>query len=191
MNEERRIDPKHQKTRGALRVIGPIILVVGIILTVIGIGSFFVSMNSAMSSFGATSGPKYFWCAFLGMPLVVVGLAITSYGYMGAVARYSAAEIAPVGKDTINYMADGTKGGIKTVARAVGEGISAGLAAGAAGGSAQTTVQCPRCETDNDADARFCDNCGAELTTSRECSQCGEQNDPDARFCDNCGTRLG
>jgi hypothetical protein len=42
---------------------------------------------------------------------------------MGAVLRYVATEIAPVGKDAANYMAEETQGAVKTVARAAAEGI--------------------------------------------------------------------
>jgi hypothetical protein len=42
---------------------------------------------------------------------------------MGAIARYAAAEQVPVATDAINDFADGTRGAIKTVARAVAEGV--------------------------------------------------------------------
>ena len=45
------------------------------------------------------------------------------FGFLGAVARYSAAEQAPVATDAINELAEGTKGAVKTVARAVAESV--------------------------------------------------------------------
>ena len=49
-------------------------------------------------------------------------------------------------------------------------------------------VKCPRCSHDNPADARFCQNCGQQLT--QRCPKCGTQNAPDARFCKQCGDPL-
>ena len=45
------------------------------------------------------------------------------FGYLGAVARYVASESAPVAKDTVNYMAEETKGAVKTVAKSIAEGV--------------------------------------------------------------------
>ena len=45
------------------------------------------------------------------------------FGFMGAVARYSAAEQMPVTTDAINDLAEGTQSAVKTVARAVAEGV--------------------------------------------------------------------
>ena len=45
---------------------------------------------------------------------------------------------------------------------------------------------CPRCATENEPSARFCDACGNAF--SRVCSNCGAQVRPGARFCANCGT---
>jgi hypothetical protein len=79
---------------------------------------------SFFSAFGDGGGPpRLFWCVFLGMPTLFVGIVMCKLGYIGAVARYIAAESAPVAKDTVNYMAEGTQDGVRTVARSVAEGI--------------------------------------------------------------------
>lgn len=63
------------------------------------------------------------------------------------------------------------------------------------------TAACAGCQRLNDADARFCDQCGGgplEPTTPYEadpdevvvCPVCGLLNDTDARFCDQDGTKL-
>lgn len=44
---------------------------------------------------------------------------------------------------------------------------------------------CPQCNTVADADASFCDNCGAAL--SQACPSCGRELAPGQRFCDGCG----
>ena len=112
--------PKHQSARSFLRVAGPLIAVAGLVLMAVGFISFFAAMNGDGS-------PRYFWCAFLGMPVLFVGIVMCKFAFIGSVARYVAAETAPVAKDTVNYMAEGTQEGVKTVARAVGEGIREGM----------------------------------------------------------------
>ena len=175
-----RIDPGHGGKRTALRVIGLLLLVCGVSLIAIGFASVF-------GSFGSFEPPKYSWCLFLGMPVAFVGLVLTLHGFMGAVARYQADEVAPVGIDTFNYMADGTKDGVRTVAAAIGEGLSSG----AQGAATAESVRCLQCNAVNARDAQFCDQCGFALRKTKPCPSCGEQNDPDARFCDKCGQEIG
>jgi len=49
-------------------------------------------------------------------------------------------------------------------------------------------IACPSCGTENDANARFCVECGTRL--SGGCPVCGTVNPPDAKFCMNCGNNL-
>jgi hypothetical protein len=169
------IDPQHTQTRDILRMVGPAVIIVGLIITAIGIVSFF-------SSFGSFEPPHYFWCAFVGLPLVALGGGICRFAFMGAVSRYMANEVAPVGKDVVNYMAQGTKGAVRDVAAAVGDGLRAG-----APSRDVRVVRCHKCNADNEAPANFCKGCGAPLAKTKPCVSCGELNDPDSRFCDHCG----
>jgi hypothetical protein len=178
MADESQIDAGHRGIRAFLRFIGPLMVLVGLSLVGVAMVSFF-------SAVGGGGPPRYFWCAFLGMPILGVGIAACKFAFMGAVARYAAGEVAPVARDTINYMADGTKDSIRTVAQAAAEGLRGGTNAP---GPAQ--VRCHKCNALNDADAKFCDNCGAALAKSVQCPACGEFNDPDAGFCDNCGRAM-
>ncbi|MGO9110750.1 MAG: zinc-ribbon domain-containing protein [Thermoguttaceae bacterium] len=148
MSEETKLDPLHASTRRTLRMLGPILAGIGLLLMIIGIGSFF-------ASFGSFQPPRFFWCAFLGAPLLFVGLVICGFAFQGAVLRYQVGEVAPVAKDAINYMAEGTQEGVKTFAAALGEGLAAGM-----GGSRKADNRCPKCSHSNDADAKFCKNCG-------------------------------
>jgi len=108
----------HQKTRSFLRVAGLLIVAVGFIFTLIGFASFFMSFGS-----WKFEPPRFFWCGFVGMPLLFIGGVMCMFGFMGAVARYTAAEQVPVATDAITDLADGTQGAVKTVARAVAEGV--------------------------------------------------------------------
>jgi hypothetical protein len=179
MRERHEIDPGHAPKRTVLRVAGPILLVIGLGLMVMAAVDFFMA-------FGGRDAPTLFWGFFAGIPLLFVGLICTALGFQGAIARYHMQEMAPPVKDTFNYMAEGTQGGVRTMAHAVGSGLSSGMA----GADAPQARQCPECATANDPDARFCDNCGSQMDVAMTCPDCGEENDPDARFCDNCGRAL-
>ena len=108
-----RINPNHKQQNSALKVIGPIVLMIGLIFTAIGMVSFF-------SAFGNSSGPpRLFWCAIIGLPITGVGVGICKFAFMGKIARYSAGELAPVTKDTFNYMAKETQEGVTDITKAV------------------------------------------------------------------------
>jgi RNA polymerase subunit RPABC4/transcription elongation factor Spt4 len=177
--EDKKLDPGHNKLRDFFRVTGPLVALAGLIFVAVGLVSFF-------SSFGSFEPPRHFWCAFVGVPLLAVGMLLCKLGYMGKVIRYVAGEVAPVGKDTINYMVEGTKDSVKTMAQAIGEGL------GAAGSpSAEAKVRCHKCNDLVEEDAKFCDQCGTTLGKTKACPGCKELNDPDAKFCDDCGHRFG
>jgi hypothetical protein len=179
IDEKKEIGSQHTGVRSALRILGPCLIFVGLIFMITGMVSFF-------SAFAGSGSPKYFWCCFVGMPLLAAGGALTKFGYMGAVGRYMVNEVAPVGKDAINYMADGTKDSIGQMAAAIGKGFREGSGSAQAGG---VVLRCHKCNEDNEASAKFCNECGTPLAKSKQCTKCGELNDPDAKFCDNCGRK--
>ena len=57
---------------------------------------------------------------------------------------------------------------------------------------------CSHCQTENNAEAKFCASCGSELTAlpsratgqNNVCKKCGAENAKSARFCSGCGTPL-
>lgn len=156
---------KHERTKRILKIVGPIVAAAGLILAVVGFVSFF-------SSFGDDGMPSLFWCAFVGMPVFVIGLGITFTAFRREIATYQKNESAPV----INEFAEDIKPAVQSVASAVRETAAA-----------QDAI-CPNCGEKNDADAKFCKNCGAALR--KVCPDCGEQNDADAKFCKSCGKSL-
>ncbi len=164
--DEEKINPGHEKTRKKLRIAGISCIVAAIPLMCI---------------------------PFVGFPLMFAGLVMTIFGFAGKMARYQAAEMAPVQKDTLNYMANGTQEGIKTVGKAVGEGLAAGIGTGRinpSGATAEPGVRCHKCNFIETSNAKFCSKCGEALVKSKPCPTCNELNDPDAKFCDNCGKAL-
>ena len=49
-------------------------------------------------------------------------------------------------------------------------------------------MTCPRCQAENDAGARFCEDCGARLEAT--CPSCGIPVTPGKKFCRSCGAAL-
>ncbi len=155
MREEEQINPGHGEIRQVMRVIGPAMIGVGAIFTAIGMISFF-------TAFGTFEPPRYFWCAFVGLPLIAFGSMLTKFAYMGALFRYFAGEVAPVQKDTFNYLATGVSPGVKDLAQAVSEGFQ---------GARQ------------DAPA-------TETSGAKYCSSCGQAVPLPAKFCSSCGLKV-
>ncbi len=175
------IDSRHGKVRAILRLLGPLVVVLGVVLTAIGLISFF-------SAFGTFQPPRYFWAAILGLPLIGVGLGLSRLGYLGDIFRYVSGEVTPVARDTFNTMAGGTRQGVETIAHAVGRGLRSAMRGGSP--SEPRTVLCIHCETSNPADARFCNQCGAGLQ-DQTCPGCGASLTPTARYCNHCGKPVG
>jgi hypothetical protein len=116
MTQDRTKSEHHDTIRLFLRIAGPIVLSIGLIFLIIGLGSFF-------AAFGSFEPPRYFWCAFVGMPLIVVGMGLCKLGYLGLIYRYIAAETTPVARDTINDLGEGIGPGVKAVTKAMAEGF--------------------------------------------------------------------
>ena len=49
-------------------------------------------------------------------------------------------------------------------------------------------MKCSRCQAENDAAARFCEDCGARLEAA--CPSCGTLVTPGKKFCRSCGAAL-
>ena len=101
--KRRRVNPRAREQRTGLRTLGLFLMVAGGILFAIGLTSFFSAFNE-----GPGGGPpRYFWCTFVGAPLLAIGLALLKWGYIGPIGRYVAGETAPIARDAIDYLADG------------------------------------------------------------------------------------
>ena len=155
---------------------GWLLVIAGGIFTAIGLIDFF----SSFSAFPNGGSPTKFWCAFVGLPLLGLGLMLLKLGYMGTFMRYVAGETVPVATDAVNEMAHGTQEGVATVAAAVRRGLTEN----------PTVIACPECDADNAPEASFCDQCGATMPRETLCPACHDPVEAGARFCDQCGHRL-
>ncbi len=144
--------PRTAGTRTTLRVIGVVLLVVGVPVLAWGVYTVFTYD-------GYDGPPGLAILAFLGgLPLIGTGLMALNVGTIGAQSRYVAGETMPTLKQSAAYLSDGE--GIMGVGRTVDDSTH-----GAEGsrGSAVTGPYCRSCGVRNDEDARFCDGCGASL----------------------------
>ncbi|NNE90815.1 MAG: zinc ribbon domain-containing protein [Verrucomicrobiales bacterium] len=170
-NDGELINRGHGSQRFGLRVLG-------IVLVLTGLGFILTGAVDFFGSIGKLSGfPNKFWCIFVGMPLLAIGIGCLRAGFAGKITRYYSGEVAPVAKDTANYVIDGTRETlVSTVREAIGKG-------------AEVEVECPSCNARNDLDSKFCKECGSAIPGPKRCN-CGTVNDADAKFCDECGTPL-
>ena len=100
--------------RSALRVLGFIILPVGAIFAGIGLIDFF-------SAFGSFHPPTKFWCAFVGLPLIGLGITCLKAGYLRTIGGYVAGETAPVAADTLKYVSEELRPTIRDLAHDIRE----------------------------------------------------------------------
>lgn len=176
------IDPQAGAIRKVFRVVGPMLLLGGMVCFIIAFVDFLYVMGRGRRE------PEYFWLFFLGAPIAFVGLVITNAAFMGRIARYQAHELAPVAADTANVLAEGIRPAVRDVASAIREGLS---------GQATPGARCGACGAENSADARFCDQCGKDLPPAApplpsflRCARCNTTNERDANYCDHCGAAL-
>jgi ribosomal protein L40E len=138
------------------RALGIILVGLGVILTVVG-------AVSLVSSWGTIGGSRYFWAAYLGLPLIALGSVLTQSRNLSA--------------DRLSTSGDRNQ--------TVNDGVSA-----ASGQTPlETTIDCQRCHAPNPGDAKFCNQCGNALKASA-CPECGAEVTPNARFCNQCGKSL-
>jgi len=166
---------ENKKAKLVLKIIGFIALPSGVISTITGFRSIFGEKHYSQHPI-FSSDPTFLQekphLIFIGFILIFIGLSCLGYAYMGKVARYTASEMAPVAKDTTNYMIDGTKEEIVDLVSKI---------------KGNNQKSCPYCGDDNDFDAIFCDNCGRSLSVT--CA-CGTVNQANSRYCKKCGKKI-
>ena len=51
-------------------------------------------------------------------------------------------------------------------------------------------MKCPKCQTENPEDSKFCRKCGSSTESDISCPNCGSTHPPDSNFCNKCGHNL-
>jgi ribosomal protein L40E len=174
----------NEKVRATLRVVGPVVILAGILLILGGCGQQSAEekrrnaqskefMQGKRDIHDIDRGPGAgFFLIGAGMFAIFAGLGITSFAFQRALLRYQAGEYVPVVKEALQEVAPGL-----------------GRALGSTPGT--VSLRCTSCNADNPADANFCKNCGSRLPHPLVCQACGQGNDSDAKFCNKCGGPLG
>jgi ribosomal protein L40E len=150
-------DPHRNDLRGFLRFFGVLVVATGVAMTAIGAASLF-------SSWGKVGASRYFWAAFLGLPLIALGSVIARPGRLGPHVRNTYGEMIPL-----------------PGASQVGRGRPTAW---------PPIVVCHRCHASNAAGAKFCNQCGVSVQ-AETCPGCGTKIEAHARFCHQCGKSLG
>ena len=158
---------KHESIKKVLKVIGPIILVVGIVLFITTI----INMTSMSSdTFGMTV-----FTDFGGVACIGIGSICTSIGYGREIAKYGVDEYGPVAKDVHK---DYIRPMMKETAKDIKDVIHGD----------DKVIVCPSCGASNQEGSKFCDQCGKALV--KTCPSCSEVISENALYCPKCGTRL-
>jgi hypothetical protein len=169
------IDPGHACRRAALSRVGLALLVVGVPCGLLGVTLFVSCFFWPPEGGGLPIRPPLgLVLAGIGGFLTVFGLNALTFGNLGRIARYQAAEGVPVSKDVLREMTPATGDFLRTTASAARQGWTAPAPSPA-----------HACGTVNEPGAKYCKGCGQPLTLT--CPACGATNAPDARFCNQCG----
>jgi hypothetical protein len=127
-----KLNPAQDAKRKTLRLLGWVLLIAGLVFIVFGAIRMFEPVWSNKGGFVRTDMPFEHQfeglssrhhgvarSAFGGFAIVAAGTFMAAagkvmlkFGYMGTIARYVAAEAAPVAADTINYMGNRTQQGV-------------------------------------------------------------------------------
>ena len=157
-------DAKHIKTKKKLKIIGLIVLIIGLCCTVAGFVNFGISIAKGEM-------PKLFFLLIIGLPCAGIGGMLTAAGFRKEIMTYTAKESAPA----VNIMG-----------QSVAPGISAISAAAKA--ADPSPVICPECGENNEAGSNFCKKGGKQLV--KKCPDCGNIVGSGSGFCSNCGKKL-
>ena len=158
---------RHNSIKKKLKIVGFICLIAGAVFTAIGLIALFASM-------GGSDLPTKVWCAFVGLPLLGIGFAITSFAFRREISRYVKNESVPV----INEAGKELTPAVRDIASAVKEGLS---------DSTKDEIRCS-CGTLNNKGSKFCKECGKSFVSI--CPHCGQEIPADSAFCNHCGSKL-
>lgn len=163
----------HNKTKRGLIALGFLFSAAGLVCTVVGSASFF-------SALGSGELPLLFWLLIAGLPMLTIGASLLTFGLKKTPTPQSPAVQDAV--PAIQDAADAPK------AQTSPDGITTGHTASDAVHGTAFLKPCPKCGTKNTANAKFCEQCGAELPAV--CPHCGEPVGERAQFCAACGKKL-
>lgn len=86
----------NKKTNKAMKIVGPILIAIGLTLFIIGVSSMFTSDDGF---------PKLFFLTFIGIPVLAVGGWITMFAFRENLMRFHKNMTIPIAKETLEELA--------------------------------------------------------------------------------------
>ena len=174
--DNKEYENRYEGTAKKFRIIGFILLTIGLACVVTGMTDFFMSV-------GSFDEPKLFFLCFVGFPFAAGGGVCLMLGFTRKMNSYMVSQNAEVAKDFKNYMNNETSDSAAAAAGKIANSVV--NATGVEGVNVNT---CAKCGHHNPAGAKFCAKCGAILV--KKCPYCGSENDDGAKYCNSCGKLL-
>lgn len=169
-NQNRTKTPRtHEQIKRIFQYVGFGCLAAGGICTLVGMISFF-------GAFASPYPPRFFFLAFIGLPLLGIGGIVLGFGYHREILRYQKNESIPVLREAGREISPA----VRDIAAAVGEGLRT-----AAPSQMQT---CTHCGAQVAPGTKFCSMCGEALPLT--CVHCGARLPADAQYCPACGKKV-
>lgn len=182
VNEE-----NHQKNKRKLKTVGKILLSIGIVTSITGIillilgfanvGDFSSNIDMVLFMVGG-------FLFAIGFAILGFGIQAISFAHAREIGSYTASSVAPVLKETTEYIAPAVNKSVGGLAESISEGIVSGKAK-----EKTETITCQECGEKNEKGSKFCSNCGKSLDTEKFCSNCGKKIENDDNFCPHCGQK--
>ncbi|NDF13461.1 MAG: zinc ribbon domain-containing protein [Proteobacteria bacterium] len=163
-----------QSTQPKYQIAKRLVRVLAVLFLVSGGACFFIAIRSFATPLSERVGIGDFHYFFFAIPLLFLGAILAMASSLGSITRfflssqretlkdafelkrdamqYHLQEIAPIQKDTINYMVSGTRDSVRDVVSAISEGIRG-----------EGTLMCPSCQARSQSSARFCHSCGEKM----------------------------
>lgn len=132
---------KHLKVKKTLKIVGLIMLGIGLVCAITGFVNFFMV-------FGTGEMPRLFFLCFIGFPLIGVGGGLTLFGFKREITSFSVKETVPV----INDVSKDISPAVRNITSAIRDGIH----------TADTT-KCKVCGAYNKIGSKFCNECGSKI----------------------------
>lgn len=152
---------KHEKTKRTLKIVGIVLMAVGLVCDIVGFIDIFRAIHNE-------SMPSVPFLLFIGLPMFGIGLILLIFGAHREIARYVKDESVPV----INEASRELTPAVRAVVNAAkGE-----------------TVSCPACGANNEKDNAYCSACGKPL--QKICPKCGSTQAGENAYCSKCGEKL-
>ncbi|MGN1200762.1 MAG: zinc ribbon domain-containing protein [Candidatus Caccovivens sp.] len=198
-------DNSHKKGKKFFIRLGIVMIVVAIAL-IIG-GAVLIAQGVQLDSSVGMGDDNWFDVSSKASGMIFGGSALLMFGffigvcsivafvsaYRREILAFQASTVAPVVKETAEFVADDLSPSINKTVGGLAESISVGVAEGVAKAKSakiSSEYKCAECGETNEKNSKFCSNCGAKLRKEYKCSHCGAELKSKDKFCPVCGEKV-